>query len=497
MKRTCPCRNYSVAILAVFVVALGQATAASKTYIGVGSGKWNTTTNWDPTGVPVAGDAVFLTQSSNKTITVDLNKTYGAPGLDSLLINANGTGTITLNSSKNLTVIGSETLGVFGRGSFNQNSGTHKTGGMVLGANLTTDLGTFTIKAGKIGVITDLVVGDFGQGVFTVRGGSAIVGGDLVVASEAGSVGSLALTDGQLRVIGSTVVGDAGSGRFTQSRGTSTHSLLVAGLTAGGNGTVTFSARTMNSAEAIIGDAGKGVFNQTGGTHNVAGDLSLGVSASGDGTYNLALGVLKAGGDLNVGLDGVGSVEQTGGSATVTGGVFIQDGSSYNLLDATLTAGGVSIGDGATFSVGGENNHLRARGDVSISENAAEVSTFDGHLVIVAGTSASLSVNGEDIGADIAGLVGGSAWRRLTLEKNAILALDGVSSNALYVDIFDVTPTAVFRMSSVVIGNGINIYYNQDNYENRYLGGGTYPLGNGGQLIPYKAPVEEEPAATP
>ena len=197
------------------------------------------------------------------------------------------------------------------------------------------------------------------------------------------------------------------------------------------------------------------------------------------------------GGDLKLGPAGVGSVAQTGGSVTVAGGVSLGDGSSYSLSDARLTSAGISVGTGASFVASGTTSLIRVSGDVFISDDAAEVSTLDTHLVIANGSEVNFSVNGEDIGADPFGLIDGYAVRHLTLENNVTLNLVGIAGQeALYVDVFDVSPNAVFRLNNVIVGNGINIYYNGDNEENRYLAGASYWLGNGGKLIPFSLEAE-------
>jgi hypothetical protein len=108
----------------------------------------------------------------------------------------------------------------------------------------------------------------------------------------------------------------------------------------------------------------------------------------------------------------------------------------------------------------------------------------------------SLTVLQTNILDDAAGFGDAYALRSLTLENKVTLTLDGNAlTNALYVDQIDIGTNALFRMDTYIIGNGINIYYNADNEENRYLAGLTYNLGSGGRLIPISVEVEAEATA--
>lgn len=238
----------------------------------------------------------------------------------------------------------------------------------------------------------------------------------------------------------------------------------------------------MFTDSVAVGDLGTGTFNQLGGTHNVQADVSLGVSASGAGTYNLSRGELKIGGKLFIGENGTGDFIQTGGKVSVTQGVVVNNG-SYSMTDSSLTTTSLTVGANGAFSMSGTTSRLRTSGDVTF-DSAASISTTVGKLTVAKGSDINLSVNGLDVGEDSSGFGDSYAWDTITLERNITLTLDGTANvNALYVDVIDLGTNNPFRLDSIIVGNGINIYYNADNEENRYLAGLSYNLGNGGKLI--------------
>jgi hypothetical protein len=469
--------------MAALLLCSGVATAASVTYVGANGGKWNAATNWSPAAVPIAGDDVFVVQSGTRNISVDQNVTYGAPGLNTVLVNADGSGNLTVNSTKAFTIFDSLTLGSLGKGAFNQNAGNNSFGSLILAASDKTDLGNYTIKKGTLTIANDFLLGQVGQGLFNHQKGSVTVGGNLSLADQNGAQGVYTQSRGALVVNGSTFVGNAGEAQLNVNGGTSTHASLQVGVASTGDGTVNLKRGTIRADGSIVADSGNGTFNQTGGTHTVTNDLILGLSAGGVGTYNQTGGSVTVGGTLFLGVAGSGDYNQSGGKVTATGGIAVNSG-SYNLTDSSVVTGGISVADGATFAATGTTSKLRTTGDVTFASGAS-VTTTDLELVIAKGSDVNLTVLQTDIGADPLGLVDNYAFRAITLENDITLTLDGSAlSNALYVDKIDIGSNNLFRISSYIVGNGMNIYYNADNYENRYLGGASYNLGGGGKLLP-------------
>lgn len=458
----------------ILLSGAASANAASKTYLGSG-GKWSVPSAWSGSSVPVAGDEVFVLSSGTKAISIDLNVTYGSPGLASLLLNSAGERTITLNASQNLTVSGTETIGSLGKAEFNQTKGTHTAGAIVLAASATTDRGTYTIRRGTLNIGGDLEVGAAGKGDFIQRGGTVRAGSDLVLGGAAGSEGSYTFGKGTLTVTGTSIVGNQGVATLTQSgRGKLTQDALVVAAQVDSKGTVALKNGTMTSSSVSVGAAGEGHFRQDGGTHNVGTNLVLG--SSGTGHYEMSKGSLNVTGSLVLGEDGRGEFIQAGKSkVTATGGVMINDG-SYLLADSTLTTGGITVGGTGSFITTGTATKIRLSGDF-LMDDAAVVDLTAADLVVTKGSEVSLSVTGE--------VEDGLFLHQLSLEKDITLTLDGVAGNALVVDSINLGSNSQFQIASYIVGNGMNIYYNGNNFDNRYLLGLSYDLGNGGKLIPF------------
>jgi hypothetical protein len=87
--------------LAMLLCCAPVATAASKTSTD-GTGQWDVSDNWTRSGQPQAGGDVYLTQSdaTNRTVTY-YNTTNPTAVLNSLTIDATGTGTMTLDMPYN------------------------------------------------------------------------------------------------------------------------------------------------------------------------------------------------------------------------------------------------------------------------------------------------------------------------------------------------------------------------------------------------------------
>ncbi len=448
--------------------------SASLTYTGA-SGKWSLASNWSPAVVPSNGDDVFLVQSGNKGISVNLVTPYSAPGLNSLLINGSGNGNMTLNSSKTFAVSGTEIIGSSGKGTFIQKNGAHTAGGMILGASGTTASGDFEIKKGSLTVASDLIVGSLGRGEFVQRAGNVTAGSDLVLGEQATAVGYYTQNNGTLTVAGSTMVGDQGAGSFKQTRGTSNHASLEVAVGADSEGLVTLTKGSMNSASAVIGNGGEGEFRHDNGTHTVQSNLVLGASLGGEGEYTLNAGTLEAESNVIVGqAGGSGKFTYSGGKMIVGGQVVVNAG-SFTVGSATLETNGITVGAGATFVASGSGSRIRTTGDFLFGETAT-VNTSGAELVIARDADVTLSVTGD--------VQEGYAFQKLTLERDVVLTLDGSIGDALYVDVISLGSNNPFRLESIIIGNGTDIYYNATSEENAYLLGLRYDLGNGGQLIP-------------
>ena len=139
----------------------------------------------------------------------------------------------------------------------------------------------------------------------------------------------------------------------------------------GGDGVATtaisMSANTLTSNTEVIGQSGKGDFDQSGGTNtSTGGDLILGRNTGSSGTYNLSGGSLNInnGGRAIVGYSGTGTFIQSGGTASISAGGFLD----VNRGTYTLSAGGLNIaGNTYIADTGGQGTFNQMGGTNTIS----------------------------------------------------------------------------------------------------------------------------------
>lgn len=159
-------------LLTLFLVLVQTAVFSQKTYTGA-SGNWNIASNWNPSGVPTSTDDVTI--PSGKTVTIDVNA-------EAKSISVIGTGTLTVNNERTLTVKGS--VIVDNGASFNAGTGNNDSA---------------TIK----------VYGDFiNQGSANFWKSTVVIAGNLITAS------TILQNNGNIIVGGnvSGVIGGSGSG---------------------------------------------------------------------------------------------------------------------------------------------------------------------------------------------------------------------------------------------------------------------------------------------
>jgi hypothetical protein len=292
-----------------------------------------------------------------------------------------------------------------GVGSFNQSGGVNSTTALALGDN-STDTGFYNLSGtGSLvcldGTIGTEAVGGYGTGVFNQSGGTNTTGDDLVIGVSSGSVGTYNLSGGAL-TSGFEVVGNGGTGNFDQSGGTNTINVSAGigsdglGLEIGGSGTSTYTLSGTGalsvSGKEYVGNGGTGIFNQTGGT-NTNSDLYVGYPSGCNGTYTLSgNGSLLVGGvEAVAGTECIGIFNQSGGTNTV-GSIEIGEGpfsiGTYALSGGTASVyGNVYIG-GSSGSPGGE-------GTLTVSNTGQMTAT--GTVQVY--NTGQLNINGGTIGA--------------------------------------------------------------------------------------------------
>jgi uncharacterized protein with beta-barrel porin domain len=469
-----------VATAALLLVLLAQpALAVTKQWVGTPfNNLWTTASNWSPPGEPGGGDDVFVTQSGFFPETVIYNTSI-KPIYSSLTIDATGSGNITLQQSGNALSANNETIGLDGKGAYNQSGGNNTVNSnLYLGYN-PTGSGTYTLEGGNLTVGGYEYIGNSGIGSFTQTGGNHTVTQVLTLAENPNSSGTYNLGSGSLSASGERI-GNTGTGTFIQTGGTHTISsgILLLGVSSTGSGTYILSGGSLSVGSDIsvyvetIGNSGTGTFIQTGGTHTVSNSIGLGIrlgSSVGSGTYILSGGSLSAVGESIQN----GSFIQSGGTNTVkslsVSQVQAAGSSTYNLEGGSLSAGSESIGSGSFIQSGGIN-----------TADTLDILTGSGTYNLKGG---SLSTIKERVGAFGPGSFSQTGGNH-TISSDLILGDRSTGSGTYTLEGGNLTVGGYENIGNSGIGSftqigGIHTETFQLNLGNSATGSGTYDLKGG------------------
>ncbi|MEO8304100.1 MAG: choice-of-anchor D domain-containing protein [Betaproteobacteria bacterium] len=388
-------------------------------------------------GNTVAGSGTFI--QSGGLVTANA-LVVGSNGGSSTVI-----GTYTLNAGDvvvtDLVPFGGVTyIGGFAAGTMTQNGGTFTSNFINIGI-LGDSHGTYILNNGTVTANENLGVGGNGTGTFVQNGGQVAVnssgfgmyvGGNIGGFATPGSTGSYTLNNGSLTVANNLFLGTDGPGTFTQTGGTvvigadslasgpvSTQ-LLNIGANANGNGTYNISGGSLtvygnaafNNAAMEIGSSGVGKIVQSGGSVTTWGADGFAIgefggSGTGSGQYDLSGGTLTTmrnptnpvdSGNGFVGAHSLGTMNQTGGTVSVAGALFVGyntggpgGGGFYNQSAGSVTVGdylsiGTFAGSSGAYNLTGTGT-LHVAGDAYIGEEG--VATF------TQGTGTSNTVVGD------------------------------------------------------------------------------------------------------
>jgi autotransporter-associated beta strand protein len=298
--------------------------------------------------------------------------TFGA-GANALTLNGvSGTG-ILVNSGSGAVSTGSATFKLGAAQSWiNNSSNTLTVGGgitnqgflLTLDGTGVTTLGGIISGTGGVSVSNGTVKLN-GANTFST-GGVALSGGTLVVgnAKSLGNAGAFTITGGTLDTISagitlSTVGAQAWNGDFSFA-GTGALNLSTAGVTLGGNRTVTVNASTL-SVGGVINDGG----NARSLTKAGGGALTL------TGANTFTGGVTLSAGTVNINAVGVASTSGplgNGGTFTINGGTINNTSSSAKVL---ANVNPITVGGNFSFSTSGGTtlNNLTLPGAVTLTGN--------------------------------------------------------------------------------------------------------------------------------
>ncbi len=138
-------KNLLFTSLVYVVLALQPSHAVEKNW-ACNDGLWDNAACWIPDGQPLDGDDVNLTQTDEVDRIVTYSNTISPVlNLNSLTINATGSGTMTLSQSQDSLASITEYIGYDGTGTFTQSSGNNIVNDLYLGY-LETGNGTYNLS---------------------------------------------------------------------------------------------------------------------------------------------------------------------------------------------------------------------------------------------------------------------------------------------------------------------------------------------------------------
>ena len=316
---------------------------------------------------------------------------YMQIALNSGGVAAHGTYNMSAGASLSIIANGNENIGQdAGQGTFNQTGGAHTISGtLTVGTQGAITNGIFNLSGGSLralgltlaqsAYVPTSPIGIFNQtgGTFTVTSTNSL-GIDGLVAIGSNEISPGSSVSGLYSMSGGTLnasvmtIGQGGNGALVQAGG----SIFLSGTgsTIGTSGLVigsgsAFFSRTSSvtlsggllqvTANEYIGVDLASVVNQSGGTNSVAGGLYLGYHSgtSAVGVYNMSNGAtLSVGGSEYVGNAGTGTFNQSGGTHSVVGTLYVQPGTAatgaFNLSGGSLSAGAM-INQGTFSQTGG------------------------------------------------------------------------------------------------------------------------------------------------
>ena len=340
-------RLLGAAISCAIVLNPLQSFADDKYWV-CGSDSWDQSSCWNPAGLPTTGDNVFLTQSDNTDRVVTYaNAISPAPVLHQLIVDATGSGTMTLSQSKDaieFSLTGTEYIGYNGTGIFNQTGGINgdSTGlpnlYLIVGYNSTAN-GTYNLFDGTVRA-SSAFIGAYGTGTFNQGGGVLYPDNNLSI----GNKGTYNLSDGLIRS-GESELNVHGT--FNQTGGIVR--LGITGMYISGEYNLSDGELTKSVGLESI----SGTFNQSGGIHrNIIGSP---VSIS--GTYNLT-----------------GGIYQTDRLTINSGGTFNFDGGTLSVGNFT----GDLVNNGGTLAPGSSPGTTNITGNYSQSIDSVYAAELGG-----------------------------------------------------------------------------------------------------------------------
>ncbi|HEY1687108.1 MAG TPA: hypothetical protein VGG19_20275, partial [Tepidisphaeraceae bacterium] len=413
-------------VACVLAMAVSAASAQTSHWINTAGGDFAEAANWD-NGIPGAtGQANFDTGTANPyTVTFNssvVNSLVNVGG-DQVVFDLGGNSYTTTTTGS-----GSINIGTSGNGSLTildgSVTGTTAEVGFINGYSNTLSVS----GAGSFLTTSNIEVGDGGTGIFNANNGANVNAGSLDIGGASSGGGTVNI-DGTGTILSATSISVAtnGSGSLNITNGavvnsTTGYSVIGSrsnGAVIAGTGTVTVSgpgSQWNNSSALYIGDdGGSGTLTIQNGGELTAGEIELGrqPSASGEvdlmdpGSSLLVNGNMSIGAELFGPAAGRGIFNISNGSATIEGGLYINNstGTLVTLSGGSLTVNGISSLPGNFQWTGGTLN-IAASGltigsgyalGSSVTLNSGMTLTTSGTGQILVSAGSILTLNGGTI----------------------------------------------------------------------------------------------------
>ena len=435
------------------------APAAAADWDVPGPADWFVGGNWDPVGVPGAGDTVNIDNAGTATIA--------APGA------------VSNEAEIGLTVGNSGAVAVSGAGTWTNGSiihiGNAGTGALTVDAGATVN--SFSTRLGQaatgIGTLTvdgtgatlantgDLIAGVFGHGTVDILDGGSASGGIAYLGLVAGSTGIVNIdgTGSSWTGVNFIYVGEEGDGTLNiTDGGTAGNSSGFIAFGPGGTGAATVDGAGSlwtNNGDLHVGRSGTGTLDVTAGGVVTSTGGSIGTFAAGAGTATVA-GAGSAwtlGGNLAVGQAGSGTLTVAdGATVAVDGGA------------GTVTVAGAG-GSTGTLNIGAASGAAAAAAG-TLDAASIVFGTGTGELVFnhtglglafgtgISGAGAVTVENGVTVLTASAGHTGGTTISGGTLQAGNGGTTGALSGDLLNNGIFAIDRSNDQTYSGVMTGNG-------------------------------------------
>jgi T5SS/PEP-CTERM-associated repeat protein len=388
----------SLCLPAVAMLSLAPSAAAADKFWAYGTGQWDVSGNWNPSGWPLAGDGVNLTQSDAINRIVTYNNTANPTAvLNYLIIGAQGAGTMTLDMPNDHTLsVTTEYVGFDWhdkKGVVTQSAGTNNAATLHLGFGEYSD-GSYTITGGTLSSSGYQSIGGSGTGRLAIQNGAHVSSTFSYVGRSGSGTVTVDGTASDWTLSAELYVGNFGTGTLNvQNDGQVSNTVGYLGNNTGSSGTATvdgIGSKWVNSSDLYVGNSGTGTLNVRNGgqVSNRSGYLGYNSGTSGTATVDGSRSKWTNSESLHVGNTGTGTLKiQNGGEASDTYGYLgYESGSSGT---ATVDGSGSKWTNSQGLYVG-----IYGNGTLNV-KNGGQVSCVYGYVGCATSVLSKVTVDGS------------------------------------------------------------------------------------------------------